>query len=353
MEGQSLVQVDQKIRISYLDALKGFSILCVVVGHVAEGYLDVGAYPESSGLLYNIFNLIYAFHMPLFMMISGYLYYTAYFDDKGKPDRKRIYHQMCNLVAVYVIFSVAFILFHILSDIFIKKAAHSDLTLLNIVLIWVQPISVYWYLYTLTLFYLIFSIKQLTEVNRWVLLSIFIATAICGQIVSIPWFTASKTLYHALFFFIGIAGKKYKNWIIGNKQITLVIFLVAVGMGVLVWNKERDTSKYANRIFILSIVVALGVSLALWYIFEHINFIGNRRILRLCGKYSLEIYVIHIFFVFGFRMVFLKANLYNVYISAVLNLFISTTAPVLFSILCKKLKIHGLFFKPATYLRRN
>lgn len=352
MAGQASRQTDR--RIGYIDALKGFAILCVVMGHIANTYLVAGAYPAAHGLLYNIFNLIYVFHMPLFMMLSGFLYYTAYFDDNGKPDVRRIHRQAYNLIGVYVIFNVFTGLSKAVVGAFINNAVHSGVTLLDVALIWVRPvIGIYWYLYVLVLLYLIFSVKRLTEINRWLLLGILTAAAVFGQVVSIPWFEISKTIYYALFFFIGIVGKKYKGWILGNKYLTLVFFAAAVGAGVLVWNEKRDTSRYADQIFILSIVAALGISLTLWYVFAHVHFIGNNGILKLCGKYCLEIYVIHAFFVSGLRTIFLKAGVSNVYISIVLNLLISTTAPVVFSMFCKKLNIHELFFKPITYVMKK
>lgn len=57
-----------KSRIEYLDALKCFAIILVVLGHVLQNVL----YRESFAEMY-IFRYIYAFHMPLFMMISGYV----------------------------------------------------------------------------------------------------------------------------------------------------------------------------------------------------------------------------------------------------------------------------------------
>lgn len=57
-----------KSRIEYLDALKCFAIILVVLGHVLQNVL----YRESFAEMH-IFRYIYAFHMPLFMMISGYV----------------------------------------------------------------------------------------------------------------------------------------------------------------------------------------------------------------------------------------------------------------------------------------
>ena len=54
-------------RIVYIDALRGFAILLVIVGHLIQ-------FNYSSGIENPIFNIIYSFHMPLFFFISGYVH---------------------------------------------------------------------------------------------------------------------------------------------------------------------------------------------------------------------------------------------------------------------------------------
>ena len=85
-----------------------------------------------------------------------------------------------------------------------------------------------------------------------------------------------------------------------------------------------------------------------FYMFGKIHFLGSIYILQLLRRYSLEIYVIHCVFKVGFRIVFIN----NVYISMLLNTIISTTLPMLFSVICKNLNIQGLFFKPVTYVMK-
>ena len=54
-------------RLKYIDALRGFAIILVVIGHA----LQFGTENPDDNIL---FLLIYAFHMPLFMFISGFVY---------------------------------------------------------------------------------------------------------------------------------------------------------------------------------------------------------------------------------------------------------------------------------------
>ena len=54
-----------KERVLYLDNLKGFAILLVILGHAIQ-------YCERPGSYDVLYKIIYSFHMPLFMTISGY-----------------------------------------------------------------------------------------------------------------------------------------------------------------------------------------------------------------------------------------------------------------------------------------
>ena len=72
-------------RILSIDAIKAFAIFCVVLGHCIQYgsgifYLKDEIYFENW-----LFKIIYSFHMPLFMLISGYL-----FGSKITPPRNYI-----------------------------------------------------------------------------------------------------------------------------------------------------------------------------------------------------------------------------------------------------------------------
>lgn len=59
-----MVDTKYNNRFLYIDALRGFAILLVIVGHLIQ-------YNYKSGIENPIFNVIYCFHMPLFFFISG------------------------------------------------------------------------------------------------------------------------------------------------------------------------------------------------------------------------------------------------------------------------------------------
>ena len=69
-----------KQRLEYIDSLKGFAILLVVMGHVVawcfESF-DTAMQMSPTPIL--LWKIIYSFHMPLFMFISGFLFGMSHF----------------------------------------------------------------------------------------------------------------------------------------------------------------------------------------------------------------------------------------------------------------------------------
>ena len=54
-------------RESWIDVCKGIAIILVVIGHIESVYrIDMSA-------LIVVHDFVYSFHMPLFLLISGYL----------------------------------------------------------------------------------------------------------------------------------------------------------------------------------------------------------------------------------------------------------------------------------------
>ena len=86
-------------RLFYIDQLKGFAILLVVVGHVLEFCL----YPGKSSFSHDV---IYSFHMPLFAFLSG-LVFTSLSDYKkaGKKLFKQSYRLLVPFLTMGIIYA--------------------------------------------------------------------------------------------------------------------------------------------------------------------------------------------------------------------------------------------------------
>lgn len=101
-----------------MDNLKGILIIMVVLGHMTELLLSSG----SGGIIYR---LIYAFHMPAFIFISGYF---------ARFDIKKI---LRNMLWPYLVFQILYILF---DRIILQNGARFTL---------IRPYWIMWYIFAM------------------------------------------------------------------------------------------------------------------------------------------------------------------------------------------------------------
>lgn len=194
----------EKKRIEWIDSIKGFAIICVVLGHIVKGYMDAGLYTQHTALMHSIYNAIYAFHMPLFFTISGFLFREAYVvgdvPHSGIKSRS-VNRQMINLLLLYVVYNLLLGC----SKILFAGAVTNKVTVIDLLMIWAKPIQLFWYLYVLLLYYALFRIDKIRNVNSYIMLTVLgIISVVTGFVPAIDWFQINNLLYYAFFFALGI-----------------------------------------------------------------------------------------------------------------------------------------------------
>ena len=107
------MQSDSK-RIAFLDITKCFAIFCVILGHVIQQTFPGDPYHDSW-----LFQFIYSFHMPLFMVVSGYFMEKAF----AMSPLYFLKRRSIQLLLPTLTFSILFILFH---NIIYTRFTHKD-----------------------------------------------------------------------------------------------------------------------------------------------------------------------------------------------------------------------------------
>lgn len=332
-------------RIKYIDSLKGFAMIFVVIGHIADGYMG-----DSTGSAYNvwsnIYTYIYSFHMYLFMMVSGFLFSTAYITENGGLKKDRVKKQIFNLLGVYVIFSIVMWLFKFVCG----KIVNNSVSVKDILLIFGKTISPYWYLYVLIAFYLIFSVSKIRMLDDKIMLTAAFVLGLLSMFVNINnWFEIKRIMYYLLFFAMGVVYQRNRKSVFFSKGAVVIMIVVSAAMLPLL--SIGDMNVYLKHT--VKFLCAIGLSVMFFAAFEHIEVLSKVWIFNICGKYCLEIYVIHCIFTAAVRIVMDKVGIVNIPICLVANLLISTAAPIIISIICRKLNIHELFFKPYSFIKER
>ncbi len=189
-------------REQWIDGVKGIAIILVVLGHALDGFIGEGVYGNYKHILEHVVTVINIFHMPLFMVVSGYLYSKVYLYEKSGTHLK---NKIVNLILLYFEWSFIWYMFKTLS----RGMTVSDIYKNDFVMIPIKSIGVYWYLYILIFLY--FIMKKIVMITKGYKNGAFIVFVILSMIYLIPEivligdtkFTIVRVLYYLMFFYYG------------------------------------------------------------------------------------------------------------------------------------------------------
>lgn len=270
-----------KQRIDYIDRMKGLAIFLVVMGHVYGM-----TFAQSDDVACRV---ISSFHMPLFMFLSGLVACsgaTSPFWNITKLSRK-----LRGLLLPLIVFGMCFTMTWV-SDFgsglkcFLESPNKNG----------------YWYLMTLAVFYVSLSIYRLNFKQKWYI-DVVLAIAIWGGMFALWKYTAQTKDYFCMlncgnfypFFMLGVMTTKYNllnkmhkvNWLF-SLCIVAYAFLFCVDMPF------HALVSLNKHIFLPFCMVYIVVTL---FVGRHGATSYGEKILDFVGKRTLDIYVIHYFFI--------------------------------------------------------
>jgi len=258
-----------------LDTMKGLLIILVVFGHIIEPVNPVQPYRA-------LFMAIYSFHMPLFILLSGYVF------DPGMDKRKLIKGnlRLFEALTVFQCFRLAVLYMH--GELSIKAL--------------ITPYAVLWYIFSLIIWRTVTCVL-LTKAGRnrlpiLIILS-FVAAIAVGFIPVFLEFSFQRTFAFYSFFLLGIIMKQKQP----SKRICAIgggIILIISAMLLCVFipydSSFANTFTYFYRPYgpftdilcrISTLGIALGASLILFTIIPKVGWLAK------LGAETLVIYLIH------------------------------------------------------------
>ena len=270
-----------KKRIEYIDCIKGFAILLVVMGHVIanwfEDFYTIFSHDTENQLM--LWNLIYSFHMPLFMFCSGLFQPIMTKQNSVKDFIYVIYRRFKVLMIPY--FCSGMILWYVSG----------------------QP-TFYWFLLVLFEFILInlfisFAFCRFQSKSNLLEILMFLTVYIIIRIVSSKYQEYEKLplldighLGMYIYFTLGYLVTKYKLLEkIHNNYVYTISIILFVGLYV-----DNNICNLPLVNFGLGIVRTCAAIIVVFCIFKkaYPNKIMSR--LNNLGRRSLEIYILHFFF---------------------------------------------------------
>ena len=272
-ENQNLIQ---KTRISWIDTAKGFLMLCVIAGHT----LPLGSIPQR---------LIYSFHIPLFVILSGYtMGEPKSFYDFFERVKKSFIQLYIPMFVIYAIEAVGFK---------VKNNLELEETLILFIRTVVYAIHVPWFLCVLFYARLIYSLILLLKIENPVL---FILIFISGFFIQkIPGFHGfyqqmEKLPFFMFFLFLGRYSKKYNLELLLGKHGTLFLFLLAPIWFILLPGAYFDLGLfYLGNPHFTILCSGIACLLMLYFCMTIDNYKFFRVPLSFLGKHTILLLAIH------------------------------------------------------------
>lgn len=273
-----------KKRLDKFDNLRFLLMFVVVFGHILEIY--------SSPLGNQVYRVIYSFHMPLFIFISGYF---------AKYDRKKI---LTNLIYPYVVFQVLYLSF-------LQLILHKP----DVIIQFTTPYWILWYLVAISFCYLLLPLFSVVSWKKRVLVvgALFGIGLLAGYENTIGYYLSlSRFLSFLPFFVMGYFAKDGMTWL-ANKKIpkktlrigrlaTVALIIAAVGYVIqtpeltpVVFYHSLSYDMAKSNIFLkLSAYIV-----ALIWIGSLFVLVPNRKIpmVTSLGCYTLPVYLLHGFII--------------------------------------------------------
>ena len=285
--------IQKKKRDVSLDVAKGILIFLVVWGHSIQfgfGY----SYGESYGCYTDwIFRFIYTFHMPLFMAISGYLFYYS----NKKPCKEVIISRLKSIGIPYLIYCTIMVLILIPTT----QMGGARFLMLS------TYANGFWFLTSILFNCLLVSCVTLLTRRKW------IVTLLLSLISVMFLFISDKYLYgtHNFMFTCFIIGYIY-NMLIEKSLIScktkpcrlLISILLLIGCtylynkeifiyvtGVDIWH-EGTIDVHQLTIDIKRIAISIVASISFLTLISWYKYIPNKISEIICNlsRYSLGIY---------------------------------------------------------------
>lgn len=280
-----------------LDGLKFILIFLVVLGHLKYG---------DQGLRINL--IIYSFHMPVFVFLSGY--FTS-----SNPSSEKIKTWFKHIIFLFVIAQIT----HIILSLFLKNPITWKVLIYPQMALWYLVSLIYWRFFSWYIF------RNVSSICLFILS--FFCLILCGFVPIDHEFSFQRTFAFLPYFIIGyLFRRNNKMAYLDGTPIILAMVILIMGLIIarfLPFYLPKVHFSSLNEAFVRIIQTCLGIALCLSIIrLSRIRYLERAA---KYGHYSLWIYIGHTYlivigqkisFVYGIRI-----NLFEAIILATLYCF--------------------------------
>jgi len=256
-----------------VDILRGIATLAVLIGHAIQRGL-ISGYAENI-----VFRFVYSFHMPLFIILSGYTLYLS----NPKYDWQFLWKKAKRLLFPTILWSYMMYLIKDLWFVGIKPfVTFPDSILSYTKTLLLHPDFIYWFLYILFVFDVVFFIAKKVPKNYFGP-TLFII-GILFFILPVEYFGMYNLRMYFPLFVLGYGLASQKEKIIPHLKYYVIPCLLFFLYYFRTWFP-------GNPNIMLFYLLSISVSMILHWIITHIKMEKMKQVLAWLGKNSLYIYL--------------------------------------------------------------
>lgn len=320
-------------KIEWIDRAKGIGIFFVVLGHALRGLNNASLFEGTSFKVVDY--MIYTFHMPLFFFLSG-IFFIKSLEKRGFYTF--INNKFSSLFYLYLLWS----LIQFLVQFTLNKYTNGNTVLTDILIIPFVPKGHMWFLYVLLILFIfnafVFSIIPQKRFKS--ILTVLLLISLFLRVLDFTEIVVFKKAFKNMFFFeLGIAFsflKKSKILLTSKAYILLLLSFLGYLVSTYI-SFSRNLIDYDSQI----LTAFFGV-----IFFCFLSYLIKSKELKYLGRYSLEIYLAHILFASGTRIVLEKVfHIESLKLHILAGLLIGIIAPLLIVEVNKKYNTFNFLFK--------
>jgi fucose 4-O-acetylase-like acetyltransferase len=281
-----------KKRLIDIDKVKGFAIFLVVLGHMISGGV-----PKNNDLFIVLHQAIYRFHMPLFMFLSGVIFFYTYKPISNFQEYSANFKKKANrLLPGFFIIGFIILLGKFISSRFISVAEVDENLISGIISLLIDPSSSaagsLWYIYVLFKYYMIFPLLLiLFRKNLYVISFLMLVLFLIQAFYPITQlFLIQRFMQHAFFFSLGfIFVDNYESITKIFKKYSIIFILLFIASFSSREFIEGDFNRLVISIFSIPAVYCI------------VNFlmVGKKteEYLLILAEYTFSIYLFNTIFI--------------------------------------------------------
>lgn len=330
----SVVRVSPRTdRLEWLDYARGFSILFVVNFHVVEGLEKAGVVRDGSPPS-RFADYFGSWSMALFFYVSGMFLTRALTLDT----RSFLTEKSRSLVYPYVVWVPLFAVLHTMAG----NSTNEPFAMVDLWTAVYKPPWHFWFLYVIFLGQLLFYGLRRLGVDERAIAAGALAASASLSIVSLPFFWVPANQLRQYFVFLALGHLMGRTgpilgWSRAATRYLVPVAVIALGLLPMMEEMRFDT----HSIPYLVQATTGGIGFVTLAILLHRS--GKARFVPLFGKFSLEIYLSHVFFLAGTRIVLLRAGIEQPMLQYGLGLALGSVGGIALAKVADRFGFRGLF----------